>query len=247
MLTAVFSSLSKSKPLAKEVPLGPTDTLKLLLTTTTNSSPQRPHQAFLTLTDPTTGLSTSLPFQVRDTGKAKLELSAKSLPPNLNATSLLATLVLGSFGPSTPYNAPLFTLAIASDPNAPPPTYAKPERYGRAEEIHHIFRPEPASPPKIISIVFLLAVVATVPVLLGAWGLLGANLGGLGAALKTAPLSHAAFYGSLVAMEAVFGMYYWRWNLFKVLPVAGVVAVVGFLAGSKALSEVQARRLRGER
>jgi len=48
-------------------------------------------------------------------------------------------------------------------------------------------------------------------------------------------------------MEYVFFLYYSSWNLFTVLPVAGVVAAVTFLSGSKALGEVQARRLAGER
>ena len=36
------------------------------------------------------------------------------------------------------------------------------------EEIHHIFRADPKSGPKIISLFFVLAVLATLPVLLGA-------------------------------------------------------------------------------
>lgn len=42
-------------------------------------------------------------------------------------------------------------------------------------------------------------------------------------------------------------MYYTKWNLFQTLPVAGAVAVVGFVSGTKALSEVQGRRLAGLR
>ena len=42
-------------------------------------------------------------------------------------------------------------------------------------------------------------------------------------------------------------MYYYKWSLFQTLPVAGVVGLVMLLSGSKALSEVQGRRLTGER
>ncbi len=38
--------------------------------------------------------------------------------------------------------------------------------------------------------------------------MLGANVNDLAKAVGAAPLSHAAFFGSIVAMEAVFYMYY---------------------------------------
>ena len=48
-------------------------------------------------------------------------------------------------------------------------------------------------------------------------------------------------------MEFVFFMYYTSWNLFQALPVMGVVGAVAVLSGTKALGEVQSRRLAGER
>jgi len=48
-------------------------------------------------------------------------------------------------------------------------------------------------------------------------------------------------------MEASFFMYHRSWNLFQLLPVAGVIGVITFLSGTKALGEVQSRRLAGER
>ena len=54
--------------------LGPTDTLKLLLTTVNGKSAKRPHQVFLTLTDPTTGLEESFILNVKESGKAKVDL-----------------------------------------------------------------------------------------------------------------------------------------------------------------------------
>jgi oligosaccharyltransferase complex subunit delta (ribophorin II) len=48
-------------------------------------------------------------------------------------------------------------------------------------------------------------------------------------------------------MEFVFFMYYTSWNLFQTLPVIGAVAAVTVLSGTKALGEVQSRRLAGER
>jgi oligosaccharyltransferase complex subunit delta (ribophorin II) len=54
--------------------LGATDTLKLLLTTTEGKKAKRPHQAFLTLTDPTTGLEESFILGVKENGKGKVDL-----------------------------------------------------------------------------------------------------------------------------------------------------------------------------
>lgn len=51
----------------------------------------------------------------------------------------------------------------------------------------------------------------------------------------------------MLSMEGIFFLYYYSWNLFQMLPVAGIIGLVAFLSGSKALSEVQARRMAGER
>ena len=48
-------------------------------------------------------------------------------------------------------------------------------------------------------------------------------------------------------MEGVFFLYYYSWTLFQTLPVAGVVAIVAYVSGSRALTEVQERRLAGQR
>ena len=77
--------------------------------------------------------------------------------------------------------------------------------------------------------------------------MLGGNFSHAQKALADAPLSHAAFFGSIIAMEGVFFMYYSAWNLFQTLPVMGVVGAVAFLSGTRALGEVQSRRLAGER
>jgi len=110
-----------------------------------------------------------------------------------------------------------------------------------------VFRADPQSPPKIITLVFSVAVAGALPVLLAVWATLGANANHFGKALSNAPISHALFYGSILAMEGIFFMYYTSWNLLQTLPAAGVVGFVAFLSGSRALSEVQERRLAGLR
>jgi oligosaccharyltransferase complex subunit delta (ribophorin II) len=241
--------LDPSSPLAKPVSLGTTDTLKLLLTTTDGKKAKRPHQAFLTLSEAVTGLEESFVISVKDSGKGKLDLTHKDLPHQFLTSSkpIRASIVIGSFGSSTPYKAKVFNINVSRDPNTPLAVPEKPLRYGVDKEIHHIFRADPQSPPKIITLVFAAAVAGALPVLFGVWAALGANASHLGKALSSAPVSHALFYGSILAMEGIFFLYYTSWNLFQTLPAATVVGVVAFLSGSRALSEVQERRLAGLR
>ncbi|OCK78495.1 hypothetical protein K432DRAFT_444597 [Lepidopterella palustris CBS 459.81] len=241
--------LSASSPLSKPVSLGATDTLKIILTTTDGKKAKRPHQAFLTLTDTISGLEDSYVFSIKETGKGKLELTHKDLPTQfLTSTQpLSASLIVASFGVSTPYKSKVFSLDVTSDPNQPLVVPSPPVRYHKLDEIHHIFRPDQKSPPKIITLVFTLAVLTALPILLGTWVALGANVNHLGKALGSAPVSHALFYCSIVALEGVFMMYYLSWNLFQTLPAAAVLGVVMFLSGSSALTEVQERRLAGLR
>ncbi|KAL8964629.1 MAG: hypothetical protein Q9197_006861 [Variospora fuerteventurae] len=159
--------LVESKALPEPIVLGAADTLKLLLTTTEGKKARRPHQAFLLLQDPKSNLDTSFPLIVKESGKGKLELSHKDLPIQfLTGSNILsASLVIASFGASTPYRGPAFDLKIELDPSAPPPSVEKPLRYGKLPEIHHIFKADPKSPPKIISLVFTAAVSAALPAL----------------------------------------------------------------------------------
>ncbi|KAH8816513.1 Oligosaccharyltransferase subunit Ribophorin II-domain-containing protein [Xylogone sp. PMI_703] len=173
----------------------------------------------------------------------------KDLPIQLAVASkpLEATLILASFGSSTPFGKRVFDLDVKTDPALAPKALEKPLRYGKRPEIHHIFRPDPKNPPKVISLFFALAVIGTLPILLGTWAYLGANLSHATKAMGAAPISHSLFFGSIVSMEFVFFLYYSTWNLFQTLPVAGVIGLVAYISGSKALSEVQSRRLAGER
>jgi oligosaccharyltransferase complex subunit delta (ribophorin II) len=155
--------------------------------------------------------------------------------------------VLASFGSSTPLNKNVFELTVQADANAPPAAPPAPERYAAKPEIHHIFRDDPKSPPRVVSLVFTLAVLATLPILAGTWLFFGGNVDHISKAFGANPVAHGLFFGSIVAMEGVFFMYYVSWNLFQTLPVAAVVGAVAFVSGSRALTEVQERRLAGER
>lgn len=76
---------------------------------------------------------------------------------------------------------------------------------------------------------------------------MGGNLAHISKATSDAPVAHALFVGSIVGIEAVFFRYYAGTNLFHTLPVLGALAVVAYVSGSRALTEVQERRLAGLR
>ncbi len=175
-----------NKALSRPVTLGSSDTLRILLTAKDDNKPKRPHQAFLLIKDPSNDLETSFAFSVKDSGKSKLELvnlhsaellwrllmykiqSYKDIPTQLikSSTPLTASLVIASFGSSKPHEGQAFDFKIDIDPNFPIAVSAEPLRYGKLPEIHHIFKTDPTSPPKIITLVFSVAVVAALPVLL---------------------------------------------------------------------------------
>ena len=60
-----------------------------------------------------------------------------------------------------------FQLSIDLDPNTPIDTATKPLRYGKLPEIHHTFRADPKSPNILLSMIFVGAVITTIPALLG--------------------------------------------------------------------------------
>ena len=79
------------------------------------------------------------------------------------------------------------------------------------------------------------------------WLANGANLSHLPKAMAAAPVSHALFFGSIASIEGIFFLYYSSLNLFQILPAVGILGVIAFLSGMRALGEVQSRRLAGLR
>ncbi|OAX82127.1 hypothetical protein ACJ72_03522 [Emergomyces africanus] len=213
------------------------------------NSAKRPHQAFLLLKELDTGLDLSYPLSVKESGKARVELTQKDLPAQFMRSSkpIEASFVIASFGSAPGYDSPAFQLDVTRDDAVSGPLPSDSFRYGKREEIHHTFKPDPKSPPIIITLVFVGAVLAALPTLAGLWFFLGVNLNHLPVALKSSPIPHCLFLGSIVGLEVIFFLYYTTWNLFQTLPATVAVGAVAFVTGSRALSEVQGRRLAGLR
>lgn len=75
-------------------------------------------------------------------------------------------MVIGGFGSSEAYDHSVFKLSIERDVNIPIPTAEAP-RYGKLPEIHHTFKNDPTNPPIVITLAFVGAVIASLPVLAG--------------------------------------------------------------------------------
>lgn len=86
-----------------------------------------------------------------------------SLPPT-TTSPLRVSLIVGSFNHS-PLKADLFDLVLPV--SAPPPQHPDEATFHPLPEIQHTFRPDPKSPPKVISLVFSGVVLAPWIVLLG--------------------------------------------------------------------------------
>ena len=71
--------------------------------------------------------------------------------------------MIASFGSSKPYYRHAFDLSIGTNPNSLPSE--APLRYGKLPEIRYTFKPDPSSPPKIVTFVFAATVVAALPLL----------------------------------------------------------------------------------
>lgn len=78
---------------------------------------------------------------------------------------LEASIIVGSFGTSEATVTPVFDIKLQRDSASSVPSYDKPLRYGKLAEIHHIFKADPQSPPKIFSLVFATAVLGAIPAL----------------------------------------------------------------------------------
>lgn len=66
-------------------------------------------------------------------------------------------------------------------------------------------------------------------------------------AFEKQPVAYGTFIASLLSLEGIFFLYFLGWKLLTILPMVGVVGCVTFISGSRALSEVQERRLAGKR
>ena len=69
-----------------------------------------------------------------------------------------------------------------------------------------------------------------------------ANLDSVHIAFQNAPIAHLGFFASLIVFEMRFYRYWLDGTLAKILVESSGIAIVAFLTGRRALSEVMQRR-----
>lgn len=73
-IDSAFRLTPLSPLVSSTISLPAAETLKIILTAVEGKTGKRPHQAFLTLHEPNTGLEDSFPFNMKENGKGKVEI-----------------------------------------------------------------------------------------------------------------------------------------------------------------------------
>lgn len=82
-LTPPLGRLSAKSPLSKSLQLGSADSLKIILTAKDDGKGKRPHQTFVLLQEPETGLEAPFPLIVKESGKAVAQIVRLRLSQSL--------------------------------------------------------------------------------------------------------------------------------------------------------------------
>ncbi|KAK9246804.1 hypothetical protein V1506DRAFT_534381 [Lipomyces tetrasporus] len=238
---------SVSVPLPEIVSLPSSALARLRFTVRSDLTPDtnnKPHQAYAIIEDPVTKLESSFTADVRENGRARVDIDYKTIPTALLGPNkpLTVKIVLASFGTEAPLKVEIGQILPAYNGPAP----AGPIRFGSKPEIIHIFRPDPKFVSSAISLFFSAIVVTTAVALIGSWLHIGAAPSQLPKALASSPFGHLGFFASIIAIEVAFFNYYLGSTIFKLIAQISALAPIAFLSGSRALREVRSRRLKGE-
>ncbi|KAF5379217.1 hypothetical protein D9615_005885 [Tricholomella constricta] len=197
----------------------------------------QPHQTFLRFYDQNSGEEGIQPIRVTNGGKAKFELNMArpplSLPPTSDAP-LQVSLLIGS-STYSPLALSLFDLIVPA--SHPVPAHPDEASFHPLPEIHHTFRPEQKLPPRPISALACIAVLAPWIVLLGLWGQV---------APRAVHLFSPGIFPFILTLGAFESLLVWYWvdlKLGQVLSYGGVLALVTIFTGKQALSKIGDRRV----
>ncbi|KAF8995584.1 oligosaccharyl transferase delta subunit [Cyathus striatus] len=242
-LDRVLSLTQKPSP---AITLNTTGTLKVTFQVVDKDSGNgvQPHQTFLRFYDAKSGEEGIQPVRVTAGGKAKFELNVSkpplSLPPTSLNDPLSVTLILGSTIYS-PLKVDIFDLVLP--PSLPVPAHPDEASFHVLPEIQHTFRPEQKLPPRPVSALFSLMVIAPWVVLVGLWS-------------QVSPRPTHLFSPSilpfiqLLTLGAFEVLLFWYWvdlKLGQVLTYGAILGVVMIFTGRNALASIGARRLQGKK
>ncbi|CAG8510420.1 13036_t:CDS:2 [Ambispora gerdemannii] len=238
-------NLAYPTPLSEILKLNQDDNLKMILTIkdAKTDKPIKPHQAFLSFTNKEKGSQVALIVQIRDNGKARVELDMKSAPTELllGPADYEVDLIIGTFSRSNSIKYQIGKAHIdVPEKTLPPPLLV----YGPRPEILHIFGNPERLPPMWLSYGFVLIAIAPWISLIISWSYLDVNLSFLTGAPN---ISSISFLVSLVAIEILFYNYWTHLNIFQTLSWLTGLSLLAFFTGQRALSDIQGWRLKGLR
>ncbi|KAK9380496.1 uncharacterized protein V2V93DRAFT_347112 [Kockiozyma suomiensis] len=235
--TLQTESFSVSKPFSDPIPLPNTATARFRFSIESEESgTSKPHQAYLQISDPTTGLETSFPADVRDNGRARIDVEFKLIPKALLGPdkTLDCKIIIGSFGTEKPIIAYIGSIIPRLKGAAAAPS----ERFAAKPEIKHIFKPDPEYTSESLAIVFSAAICVLGLLLIGVWIYLGVTPITFGN-----PLYSLGFITTIIVIEFAFFQYYVGATIFKLIAQSAILAPIAFLSGTRALRDLRARRL----
>ena len=174
-----------------------------------------------------------------------------SIPPTTPDNPLTVTLVVGSFEHS-PKKWELFDMYLPE--SQPPPQHPDEPTFHPLPEIHHTFRPEVKTPPKVIPAVSSALVLAPWVILLGLVRTADPSVEynansspQWGHVRPTAPhLTSVHIFPFLASIAAFEGLLFWYWvdlKLGQVLLYGAGLGLVTALTGKSALATRSAWRL----
>lgn len=112
---------------------------------------------------------------------------------------------------------------------------AKINRRGKLPAIEHLFRvPEPR-PLLIVSTLFTALCAAPLLVLIGLWAKLGVNVSNF-----PCSISALGFHGGFGAILSLFGVFFWRLNMFETIRYLVPLALITFFFGNRLLRSIAA-------
>ncbi|KAK9335080.1 hypothetical protein V1521DRAFT_440936 [Lipomyces starkeyi] len=159
---------SMSMPLPEIMSLPSSALARLRFTVRSDLTPDtnnKPHQAYAIIEDPVTKLESSFAVDVRENGRARVDIDYKMIPTALLGANkpLTLTIVLASFGTESPLKVEIGHIQPVYNGPAP----AGPIRFGPKPEIIHIFRSDPKFVSSTVSLFFSAIIVFVAIVLIG--------------------------------------------------------------------------------
>lgn len=200
-------------------------------------SPISPHQTFVRLLNEKTQHEVIYVAEEDSSRTYKFDLDVGLKGKDFNGLSgkYSIDLIVGDAVIENPLSWSLGDVKLTFNDDVTPPQLAG--QYEKKPEISHMFREPEKRPLTAVSNFFTVLVALPFLVLLVLWIKLGANVSNL-------PLSLSAlgFHLGLGAIFGLYGMYFWKLNMFETLKYLGLIGLPTFVFGHRLLSYVASKR-----